>query len=344
MNLTPNVEGEFPYQLMFRKSPEQFICLMHVFGCLAWVNIPKAKRHNKKLDQRAVSAIFIGYSLERKGWLFYSPDYNLNVFWCNSARFMETQCWLDQTEWKPVDIRPPPITSSEEDLTDLGYTEEDLFDERAQEPLDKYADMETTLGEEGYEEVNPEAKPSFGLVTTGLQKKEKSLNPTIWEALAGEDKSFWEEAMRKELEGLEAMGTWETTDLPHGMNTVDTCWVLKIKMDTNLIPIKYKARLVAQGFTQREGIDYTEIFAPMSPIQLIRGVLAITAIQDWEVDLIDVKQAYLNSSLHHDVYLKPPIGTKVLPGKVLKLLVMGRNAQEAGGSLVHMRGAQVSEI
>ena len=90
MNLTPNVDGEFPYQLMFRKSPKQFIRLMRVLGCLALVNIPKAKRYNKKLDQRAVSAIFIGYSLERKGWLFYSPNYNPNVFWSNSARFMET--------------------------------------------------------------------------------------------------------------------------------------------------------------------------------------------------------------------------------------------------------------
>ena len=104
MNLTPNIDGEFPYQLMFRKSLERFICLMHVFGCLAWVNVPKAKRHNKKLDQRAVPAIFIGYSLERKGWLFYSPGYSPNIFWSNLAKFMETQCWSDQTEWRPVDI------------------------------------------------------------------------------------------------------------------------------------------------------------------------------------------------------------------------------------------------
>ncbi|KAJ1587194.1 hypothetical protein NDA12_006793 [Ustilago hordei] len=154
--------------------------------------------------------------------------------------------------------------------------------------------METMIGEEGYKEVNPKAQPPFGLMMVELQKKEKSLNPTIQEALAGEDKSFWEEAMHKELEKLEAMGTWETTYLPHGMNTVDMQWV--------------------------EGIDYTEIFAPMAPIQSIRRVLAIAAIWGWEVDLIDVKQAYLNSSLHYDVYLKLPVGTKVLPGKVLKLM------------------------
>ena len=180
--------------------------------------------------------------------------------------------------------------------------------------------MKTLLGEEGCEEANPESQSTFGLMTAGLQRNEKNLNPTVWEALTGEDRSVWKEAIRKELEGLEAMGTWEITDLLHSMNTVDTRWVLKVKTDANLIPTKYKVRLVARGFIQREGIDYTGIFAPVAPIQSIRGVLAVAAVRDWEVDLVDVKQAYLNSSLHHHVYLKPPVGTKVQPGKVLKLI------------------------
>ncbi|SYW76540.1 uncharacterized protein UHO2_04781 [Ustilago hordei] len=332
-----------------------------------WVNIPKAKRNNKKLDQRAVAAIFIGYSLERKGWLFYSPDYSPNIFWSNSARFMETQCWSDRSEWRPISIRPPPVPTIEEDLNDLGYTEENLFDEREQEPLEEYVAMELTLEEEGLggphcDDENPNGIPEerrttkereeyalmppkkrgpwpnwrparnmcnpetwvkksyFGLMAAKVKEGKDSLNPTVHEALARKDRRFWEEAMRKELNGLEAMGTWETTDLPWGMNTVDTRWVLKIKTDANLVPTKYKARLVARGFTQREGLDYTEIFAPVAPIQAIRGVLAIAAVRDWEVDSIDVKQAYLNSSLRHDVYLKPPVGTRVPPGKVLKLI------------------------
>ncbi|UTT93862.1 hypothetical protein NDA17_006461 [Ustilago hordei] len=205
---------------------------------------------------------------------------------------METQCWSDQTEWKPVNIQLPPVLNNEEDLANLGYMEEDLFDEGDQDPLNEYMSMETTLREGEHKELRYKAQTSFGLVMTGLKKKERNLNPTIREALAGEDKRFWEEAMCKELKGLEAMNTWETTNLPHDMNTVDMHWVLKIKMDANLVPTKYKAR----------------------------GVLAIAAIQGWEVDMIDVKQAYLNSSLHHDVYLKPPIRTKVQPGKVLKLM------------------------
>ncbi|SOV03502.1 uncharacterized protein UDID_18691 [Ustilago sp. UG-2017a] len=336
INLTPNVDGEFPYQLMFKRSPKQFIHLMCVFGCLAWVNIPKAKRNNKKLDH---------------------PDYSPNISWSNSARFMETQCWSDRSEWRPISIRPPPVPTVEEDLDDLGYTEENLFDEREREPLEEHVDMELTLEEEGlggphsdnenpngileerrtteereeYAPVPPEKrgpwlnwrparnmcnpetwvkKSYFGLTAAKVKEGKDSLNPTVHEALARKDRRFWEEAMCKELNGLEAMGTWEMTDLPRGMNTVDTQWVLKIKTDANLVPTKYKARLVVRGFTQREGLDYTEIFVPVAPIQAIRGVLAIAAVRDWEVDSIDVKQAYLNSSLHQDVYLKPPVGTR----------------------------------
>ncbi|CCF54785.1 hypothetical protein NDA11_001135 [Ustilago hordei] len=126
--------------------------------------------------------------------------------------------------------------------------------------------------------------------------------------------------MCKELDGLKAMGMWEIIDLPKGMHAVDMCWVLKIKTDANLIPTKFKARLVARGFTQREGINYTEVFTPVAPIQSIQGVLAIATVQDWEVDSIDIKQAYLNSTLHHDVFLKLPLGTKIPSGKALKLM------------------------
>ena len=99
--------------------------------------------------------------------------------------------------------------------------------------------------------------------------RQRNLDPTVSEALSGEDKQHWKEAMCKELDGLRAMGTWEIANLLKGMNAVDTCWVLKIKMDADLIPTKFKVRLVARGFTQRQGIDYTEVFAPVAPIQSI---------------------------------------------------------------------------
>ena len=117
----------------------------------------------------------------------------------------------------------------------------------------------------------------YGFMATNDNER-KNLDPTISEALSREDKKHWEEAMRKELDGLKAMGTWEVANLPKGMNTIDMHWVLKIKTDANLVSTKFKARLVAWGFTQREGIDYTEVFAPVAPIQSIQGVLAMATV------------------------------------------------------------------
>ncbi|KAJ1604132.1 hypothetical protein NDA14_002199 [Ustilago hordei] len=233
-------------------------------------------------------------------------------------------------EWRLVDTKAPPAMMTEEDFEDLGYNKENIFDETDERPLQEYMDMETDSEERlsrGMAEVMEQGSiaktqfdsKSFGLIVTQPEWR-KNLDPTIHEAMSGEDRKHWEEAMRKELDGLEAMGMWEIVNLPKGANTVDMCWVLKIKTDANLVLTKFKAQLVAQGFTQRKGINYTEVFAPVAPIQSIRGVIAVAAIQDWEIDSIDVKQAYLNSTIHHDVYLKPPVGIKIPPRKALKVV------------------------
>ncbi|KAJ1040763.1 hypothetical protein NDA11_003829 [Ustilago hordei] len=205
---------------------------------------------------------------------------------------METKCWSDRTEWQPVTAQLPPALTNKEDFSDLRYTDENLFDEREEEALQEYMDMDNvdeTDGEQTPDEVAKEAiehntvanrwndNKLYGFTVTNDNER-KNLDPTISEVLSGEDKKHWEEVMHKELDRLKAMGMWEVADLLKGMNTVDMHWVLKIKTDANLIPTKFKARLVAQGFTQREGIDYTEVFAPVAPIQSIRGVLAMATI------------------------------------------------------------------
>ncbi|KAJ1039265.1 hypothetical protein NDA10_001397 [Ustilago hordei] len=207
------------------------------------------------------------------------------VFWSNLVKFMESKCWSDRTEWQLVSTQMPPMIAAEEDIENLGYMDENLFDEVDREPLMEYIDMDSSSEDKQSEGTVKEAEHKlvaetqiddelFGLMAT-CPEQSKNLDPTVSEALGGEDRKHWEEAMRKELDGLEAMGTWEITDLPKGANTINTCWVLKIKTDANLVPTKFKARLVAWGFTQHKGIDYTEVFTPVAPIQSIQGVLAI---------------------------------------------------------------------
>ncbi|KAJ1044173.1 hypothetical protein NDA10_006896 [Ustilago hordei] len=147
-----------------------------------------------------------------------------------------------------------------------------------------------------------------------------NLDPTLREAMDGEDAQLWKEAIRKELEGLEAMGTWEVVHQPPGVPLVDSKVVLRLKLDADGVPVKHKARLVARGFTQREGIDYQETFSPVAPLGAIRAILALAVQNNWEVHALDITMAYLNSTLKEAIYMKPPEGSGVAPGKVYKVV------------------------
>ncbi|KAJ1602658.1 hypothetical protein NDA14_007782 [Ustilago hordei] len=140
---------------------------------------------------------------------------------------------------------------------------------------------------------------AYAITTTNLK-------PLVKEALNGPDQIHWHKAIRVEMNGLESMNIWETVDRPEGVNLVDFKLVLQVKMDANNIPYKFKSRFCACGFSQREGIDYNEIFTPVIPRDAIRTLLVIATRFDWELDLINVMQAYLNTELHHHIYLKLP--------------------------------------
>ena len=81
-----------------------------------------------------------------------------------------------------------------------------------------------------------------------------------------------------------------------------------MKRDAHGAIARYKARLVAQGFTQTHGIDYNDTFAPVAKFASTRVVLTLAAIHDWEVHQVDVKNAYLNATLTEDVYMAQPPG------------------------------------
>ncbi|KAJ1035115.1 hypothetical protein NDA18_000713 [Ustilago nuda] len=126
-----------------------------------------------------------------------------------------------------------------------------------------------------------------------------NLTPTLREALDSDEAQQWHEAICKELEGLEAMGTWEIVDVPPETKLVDSKIVLRLKLDANGIPVQHKARLIARGFTQREGIDFEETFVPVVPLSAIRALLSLAVERDWEIHQLDITMAYLNSTLKH---------------------------------------------
>ncbi|GJX87359.1 putative ribonuclease H-like domain-containing protein [Tanacetum coccineum] len=112
----------------------------------------------------------------------------------------------------------------------------------------------------------------------------------------------WIEAMQEELLQFKLQQVWTLMDLPHGKRAIGTKWVYRNKKDERGIVIRNKARLVAQGYTQEEGIDYDEVFAPVARIEAIRLFLAYASFKDFIVYQMDVKSAFLYGKIIDEVY------------------------------------------
>ena len=114
--------------------------------------------------------------------------------------------------------------------------------------------------------------------------------------------------MKEEFSSLQKNNTWELVDLPLGRKLVQCRWVFKTNFDADGSPLKYKAILVAKGYSQVHGIDYNETFAPVAKMDSIRLALAIAALKQWEVHHMDVKCAFLNGDITEDIYMQKPEG------------------------------------
>nr|GFA58216.1 copia protein [Tanacetum cinerariifolium] len=112
--------------------------------------------------------------------------------------------------------------------------------------------------------------------------------------------------MQEELLQFKIQNVWSLVDCPNGVRPIRTKWVLKNKKDERGIVIRNKARLVAQGHTQEEGIDYEEVFAPVARIEAIRLFLAYASFVGFTVYQMDVNSAFLYGTIDEEVYVMQP--------------------------------------
>ena len=153
----------------------------------------------------------------------------------------------------------------------------------------------------------------YGSLHTTQQVSDDEQEPRTYQlAMDSPHRDDWLAAIRSELNSLIKTHTWRYVVKPAAANLVGCKWVFKIKRDKDGSIIKFKARLVAQGFTQVYGIDYAETYAPVARYSSIRLIIALAAHYDWELHQMDVKTAYLNGELDVPIYMRAPDGLSLI--------------------------------
>ena len=129
---------------------------------------------------------------------------------------------------------------------------------------------------------------------------------TLKEALSSHDSIFLKEAVNDEMKSLISNKPWKLVDLPPGCKTIGCKWVLRKKLKSDGSIDKYKARVVAKGFKQLEGLEFFDTLYPVTRITSISLLVAMAAIFYLQIHQMDVKIAFLNGDLNEEIYMDQP--------------------------------------
>jgi hypothetical protein len=126
---------------------------------------------------------------------------------------------------------------------------------------------------------------------------------TIVEAFASPDADDWKETVRTEMDSILSNGTWESVDRPYGCKPMGYKWMLKKKFRPDGTINKYKAKLVAKGYTQKEGEEFFDTYSPVARLTTIHVLLPLIASYGPFIHQMDVKTSFLNGELEEEIYM-----------------------------------------
>ena len=168
-------------------------------------------------------------------------------------------------------------------------------------------------------------------------QQEEAAPKTFKEAMKRPDADQWLTAAQDEIQAHLDNGTWELVQLPPGRRAIGSRWVFKIKRQADGSIERYKGRVVAKGFSQRPGLDFEETFAPTTKWAALRTIFAIAALEDLELESVDISTAYLNGVMppEHEVYMQQPEGFQERGPEWVCKLKKGLYGLKQGGRLWH---------
>nr|GEW28030.1 hypothetical protein [Tanacetum cinerariifolium] len=207
----------------------------------------------KTLGEKGIDCIFVGYAEHSKAYKFYVTEPNDSIY-INS------------------------IIESKDAIFDENHFSTIL------KPKDIIPNVQESQRDVHYDDVPSEIPEP--------QKVKREDPRTYNEAMQSQDVAFWKEAIDDETGSIMENNTWTLSNLPPGCKLLGCKWIFKRKMKVDGKIDKFKARLVIQGFRQKEGIDYFDTYAPFARITTIRLMLALTAIYNLMIHQVDVKTTF----------------------------------------------------
>ena len=322
INLSPSAPllGDVPQRVWIGKN----VTYDHlkVFGCRAFVHIPKDER--SKLDDKAKQCIFLGYGHDEFGYRLWDPV-DKKIVRSRDVVFLEDQTIEDFGHVEQsasdasdlVNLDPVPLPAVHNEYV------EDVEPPHGDDVNDEIPnEVEPEDEEEQVEQPHQESPPPPQLRRSTRERhtsRRYSSNEYVMISDQGEPESYeevmehekkaeWLKAMQEEMKSLLENHTYDLVKLPKGKKMLKNKWVFRLKNDGQTS--RYKARLVVKGFGQKKGVDYDEIFSPVVKMSSIRVVLGMAASLNLEIEQLDVKTAFLHGDLEEEIYMEQPQGFK----------------------------------
>ncbi|GJV28542.1 retrovirus-related pol polyprotein from transposon TNT 1-94 [Tanacetum coccineum] len=288
--------GKTPYELLKGRKPT--LDYFRVFGSKCF--ILNTKDYLTKFDPKSYEGIFLGYSQNSKAYIILNKhtrkvEESLNVTFDETPPPSKTSQLVDDDLDEEEAIKVTKKKNLEKDIKDETLEIDEIVNikESRNHPL------ENVIGNLNQRTLRSQAQNQSNFFCFISTIEPKNVN----EALADES---WILAMQEELNQPIANDVWELVSQPRNMTTIGTKWVFRNKLDENDIVSRNKARLVAQGYNQQEGIDYDETYALVSRLESIRILLAYACALDFKLFQMDVKSAFLNDFINKEVYVAQP--------------------------------------
>ncbi|GJY34298.1 retrovirus-related pol polyprotein from transposon TNT 1-94 [Tanacetum coccineum] len=292
------VVGKTPYELLRGRKPN--LNYFRVFGSKCF--ILNTKDYLTKFNPKSYEGVFLGYSQNSKAYIILNKqtmkvEESLNVTFDETPPPPKTSSLEDYelVEVEPIEVsKTKPIGN---DLEDISLENNQIVNIKES----KTHPLENVIGNLNQRTLRSQAqdKSNFFCFISTIEPK------NINEALKDEN---WVMAMQEELNQFKTNDVWELVPNPMDMTIIGTKWVYRNKLDENGVVTRNKARLVAQGYNQQEGIDYDETYAPVARLESIRILLAYACALDFKLYQMDVKSAFLNGFINEEVYVAQPPG------------------------------------